>query len=353
MRRLAVLAPLLPLLLGLDAELQDVDAAQYADVARRMVASGDWLTLSHSQGPFVNKPPFSMWAQAVCITALGPTSVAARLPALLFAVLTVLAVRGIGRQLFDDRVGELAAFLTASTAALHVMVIDPKVDLALTATTSCAVWAFLAARQASRWAFAGWALTGLALLTKGPLGVAIVAAAIAPEAVREPGRLRFQPLLGPLLVAALAAPFYWTVWKVYGPENVEYLLWRQSMGRFNGSSGYVDATSPLFYVHTSAWAFLPWTPALLVVLVRKARRLGNVRLPDWQRVPAWWFALPFAAFSVSDYKLPQYVYALTPAVALLCAPWLCEASAAALRRLRWRLAALAAGGAVGGAAALA
>ncbi|MBX7101654.1 MAG: hypothetical protein K1X89_28325, partial [Myxococcaceae bacterium] len=66
-----------------------------------------------------------------------------------------------------------------------------------------------------------------------------------------------------------------------------------------------------------------------------------------------WFALPFAAFSVSDYKLPQYVYALTPAVALLCAPWLCEASAAAARGLRWWIAAPAAGGAVGGAAALA
>lgn len=328
--------PLLPLLLGLGSELQDVDASQYADVARRMVASGDWLVLSHSQGPFVNKPPFSLWAQAASIWCFGPTAFAARLPIFVFIVGVVAALRGIGRELHDARTGDLAAFLAGLALGTHLMVVDPKVDAALTFASTLGLWAFLRARSKPAWAWLGWAAAAAALLSKGPLGVALIAFALAPEALRE-GRLgRFKPFTGPLLLVALAAPFYVATARAWGVENVEYLLWRQSMGRFYGQSGYVDRTTALFFVHTGAWAFWPLTGPLVLALVKRARAAWSARaLPtDWRRVPVWWLALPFAAFSTSDYKLPQYVYALVPAVALLAARWLLEADAVVATRTR-------------------
>ena len=51
-----------PVLLGLSNQIHDFDPSQYAEVARRMLAKGQWLDLHDSWGPFTNKPPMTMWA---------------------------------------------------------------------------------------------------------------------------------------------------------------------------------------------------------------------------------------------------------------------------------------------------
>ena len=141
-----------PWLVGLGNQLQDVDPAQYAEVARHVAAGEGWLQLRDTHGPFVNKPPLAIWAQAVSIKILGATSVAARLPSLLFALLVLLGTGALGRTLLDSTRGAIATCLLAASVAIHQMVADPKVDLALTAMVTLALWAFV--ESASRPAMA-------------------------------------------------------------------------------------------------------------------------------------------------------------------------------------------------------
>jgi hypothetical protein len=100
-----------------------------------------------------------------------------------------------------------------------------------------------------------------------------------------------------------------------------FLLWEQSFGRLF-IRGYRNDTTPGFFLHTALWAFLPFIPVLLFELGRRAlawKRAGFGLPPDETRITLWWLFLPLIGISASSYKLPQYLYWLTPPAALMAA----------------------------------
>jgi 4-amino-4-deoxy-L-arabinose transferase-like glycosyltransferase len=342
-----------PWAVGVANPIQDVDPAEYADVSRHIANGAGWLNLQDSLGPFVNKPPLSFWAQAVAIKALGATSSAARLPAVLFALLALWGTFALGRALFNPVVGSIAACLLAACVSMHQMVADPKVDLALTAMATLALWAFVEGARRPRWLWLGWAFAGLAVLSKGPLGLALAAVAIAPEALRHrwgtPERgtvlerlFALKPVRGLVIVGAISAPYYWAVYQRDGAEGAGYVLWKQNVGRLMGESGYHNDTTPLFFLHTALWAFAPFAPLLIAAFISKARAFWKSRAfpPRPSRILLWGFGLPFVVFSLSDYKLPQYIFCLAPLGALLSAELICGLSEQGARRARAGLALL-------------
>jgi 4-amino-4-deoxy-L-arabinose transferase-like glycosyltransferase len=296
--------------LGLGQQLMEVDPAQYALVAWNVARTGDWWHLTDLNGPFLNKPPLMIHAQALAMLALGPTSAAARLPALLFAALAAAGTWWVGHQLGGPRLGARAALLLSASVAVQHMVADPKVDLPLVAMSALAVGALLAGRARPAYTVLGWAFTALAVLAKGPVGAFLVAAGAGVELWRTgPGR----PLahgLGLLVALALAVPFYAAVGASRGTGAVWYLLWSQGPGRLLAGAEFRDGTTPLYAVHTALWALLPMTPAVLLALVR---RRGGAALPRW------WLGLTLGLVAVSPYKLPQYVYWAAVPAALLAA----------------------------------
>lgn len=317
-----------PAVLGLRNDVPEVDPAQYADVARRMLDTGDWLHLRDQNGPFWNKPPLTMWLQAAGMAVFGVDAFAVRLPGLFFAVLTMAATFFIGRSLGSFRRGLLAAGLVGGALSTHTMVLDPKVDASLMAMTTVAIALMLEGRQRPGLRWLAWLVAGLAVLAKGPIGLGIPVLALGPEVVRSswaPGGLARRVWavapLGAVLSAAVAAPFYLATHESTGDDGVLYMLWLQGFGRLFGKSGFLDDTTPFFFVHTALWVFLPLTPVLVLALGRRVRALArDRRLPgDVSRMPVWWFGLTFLVLSFSTYKLPQYLYPLTPAVALLVA----------------------------------
>jgi 4-amino-4-deoxy-L-arabinose transferase-like glycosyltransferase len=334
---------LLPTLFSLDNELPEVDPAQYADVAARIVRTGEWFALRDTFGPHINKPPLMMWLQALCMLLFGVDSVGARLPAVLLAALSAWGVFKIGVELKSRTLGTAAACLFGAQVATQHMVLDPKVDLALTATTTWAIWAVLAARTRPRLIWVAWAFAGLAVLSKGPLGLGIIVLALAPEALRpgfRPGTpdasflkrvLALKPLRGVLVLAAVAAPFYVGMSLANGPRAAFHLLFEQGFGRVLGKTDWVGNTTPLFFLHTALWAYLPTSGLVVLGLWRRARGGGQTGV---ERVPLWWFFVPLLVLSIPSYKLPQHIYALSPAIALLGAQELLAITDAAHHR--WR-----------------
>jgi 4-amino-4-deoxy-L-arabinose transferase-like glycosyltransferase len=269
----------------------------------------------------------------------------------------------LGRALFDRERADVAAALVASMVAVHQSVADPKVDWALALTTSSAVLAFVLARERPALHWLGWALAGLAVLSKGPLGLCLIAAAVVPEAVRRDwfaglswpkALLRAQVLPGLGVVALICAPFYRAVYERDGARGLAFLLAGQGFGKLVGKSGISNASSPAFFLHTALWVFLPATVLLLPALWVKARDLLRERAlpPRPARLAMWWLVLPVLAFSISEYKLPQYIYPLAVPVALLCAELLGRLDDAPARRARGALVVLAVLGAIGSAAVM-
>jgi hypothetical protein len=125
---------------------------------------------------------------------------------------------------------------------------------------------------------------------------------------------------GLLVVAAIALP--WFLW-VNADTNGEFFrvfFWHHNVARFTGSSQLLSSHPGWYYLPRFAIDFLPWTPAL-VALVIFAGRSGQ-----WRRDGAFRFAivvcltmfavLSAAKFKRADYLLPAYPFA---AMALGCA----------------------------------
>ncbi|MHB8874080.1 MAG: hypothetical protein ACYC8T_10375, partial [Myxococcaceae bacterium] len=228
--------------------------------------------------------------------------------------------------------GLLAAAFLAGSFSLHLMVADPKVDMVVTCTMGLTVWALLESRRRPGMLWLAWAFAALGVLTKGPIGLAVPAAAVIPEALRrrwgasEPGSflsrlLVFKPVRGVLLVAAIMVPWYWALVGEHGWGGPRYLIWEQSFKRVLHQSDYHNATTPLFFLHTGLWAFLPFTPLFLFALWQGGAGLLRRRaLPhDEARVVWWWFLIPFLVISFAEFRLPQYLFWLAPPAALLSA----------------------------------
>ncbi len=319
--------------LALGTQLQDVDPPQYADVAARILRTGEWLALTDMSGPFLNKPPLMMWLQALAMAVLGVGSVAARLPAVLLLASTVGATWAVGRALFGEKVAWGGAALTGVAVGSQLMVSDPKVDGALTAMTTVCVALLVHARARPWLVLPAWLFGALALLSKGPIGLVLPFVAVAPEWLRGAFDaaprpwwrrvLAVRPLMGVLLVAALSAPFYVAMAKATAGA-AGFLLWSQGIGRLLDSSGWKNDTTPLFFTHTALWAYFPFSLALLPALAEALR--ARVRRAPFavspQRVVWWWLGGGFVIISLAKYRLPQYCFWLIPPAALIAADFL-------------------------------
>lgn len=343
-----VAAAFVPLLIGASNEIQEVDPAQYAEVGRRMFESGDWARLKDNAGPFLNKPPMTFWLMAGAFRLFGETSFAVRLPSLVMGVVLLAATARIGALLLGRRTGMLGAALLGASPAFQLMVADPKVDMVTTALMACTLLCLLEARRRPAMVHLAWAAAGLGILTKGPIGLVAPALAVLPEALRQrwgggegPGSadstwarlwrrlLPFKPLAGPLLLAAVVAPWFLELGREHGAKGPLFMIWTQGLGRLLGNEWRND-TTPAFFLHTGLWAFLPFTLLLLFELAHRFqafRRSGWRLPPDERRVLLWWLALPFVIISLSRFKLPQYLYWLGPPAALLAAQGLERAAA--------------------------
>src|SRR5690606_25757157 len=81
---------IVPLLAMWLLPLADTSEPRYAEIARVMAESGDWITPWFAPGvPFWGKPPLSFWAQALSIRLLGVSEFAVRFPSWLVSLASV------------------------------------------------------------------------------------------------------------------------------------------------------------------------------------------------------------------------------------------------------------------------
>jgi 4-amino-4-deoxy-L-arabinose transferase-like glycosyltransferase len=67
--------------------LMDPTEARYAEIARKMLETGDWVMPQFDYGiPFWGKPPLSTWLSAAAMAAFGINEFAARLPSFLLLI---------------------------------------------------------------------------------------------------------------------------------------------------------------------------------------------------------------------------------------------------------------------------
>ncbi len=311
--------------------LFDLDEAIYAESAREMLVSGDWLTPRYNERPFFDKPILIYWLTAGAYALFGVNEFAARLPSALCGLGLLVVVFGFLRTAAGPRLALLALLILATSLETITLAHAALTDMPLILTLTAGMAAFYLGfeRRAWRWFAAGYVAFGLAALVKGPVAVALPALIFTVYTGLQ-GRFRefvrrARLPLGALIFLAVAAPWYAAMVQLHGWPYVEAFFLKHNVRRFTGViAGH--AGSPFYYLGVLVVGFFPWSAFLPAALVSSWPR----RWVDWQPVSSMrrleMFALVWAAgvilfFSLASTKLPNYIGPLLPAVAILTARW--------------------------------
>ncbi len=317
--------------------LMDNTEARYAEVARQMVVSGDWITLHHRQGEvFWSKPPLSTWLAALSYLALGVNAFAARLasflPSLLTAWLVYDLARSRGRR--DTAVQALAVLLTTPLFFIAAGAVMTDAALALGTTLSMAGFWYAMTRPDRRgrlWGYLFFIGLAIGLLAKGPVGVVLTLLPVGIWTLWKGGVgnawRRLPWITGILLTIALAVPWYLAAesrtpgfldYFIVGEHWNRYLVSGWKGDRFGTAHSRPRGTIWLFFVVMT----LPWCAAWLG-LARSLRRAPPPprRADDdgWRAYLWLWMLASPVFFTPAGNILATYVLPSLPAFALLLA----------------------------------
>jgi 4-amino-4-deoxy-L-arabinose transferase-like glycosyltransferase len=292
--------------------LLDPDEGRNAEVAREMAQSGDYL-VPHLDGlPYLDKPVAYFVAAAAAMAALGPTETAARLPAYLATLATVVFLAWFARRRWGEDAGWVAALAYATMVLPLAYARTAIFDSLLTLCTTAAVLWFVEERPV-----AAWAAMGVGALTKGPIALAIPLLVVVPHALVTGAAVRrLFPWRGVVAFLAVVLPWFVAV-SLRHPQFPYYVFVRETLQRL---------TTPTFHRTAPWWFYLPILPVAAfpwivpaLARLRHWRATWGARREVAAREPlllACWVIVPLLLFTLNQSKLPQYVLPLMPAFAL-------------------------------------
>ncbi len=322
------------------------DEGRYAEIPREMVASGDWLTPRLNGIKYFEKPPLQFWATATAYSAFGLHHWTARLWSALTGLLGIFVVWLTGRRLHGEPAGSLSAFVAASSALYVAIAHLNTLDMGLTFFMGSSLFAFLLAqrqgipvKERKLWMALSWAATAAAILSKGLVALILPGMTILIYSlVQRDWRvwLRLDPLLGVLLLAAIAAP--WFVWvSIVNPEFPGFFFIHEHFARYL-TTVHRRVEPWWYFIPILLAGLLPWTVTAAAAVRHSWRAGAHATGFDPGRFLVIWVATVFVFFSLSGSKLPSYILPMLPAAALLVGRYLTQARP---RAVAWQLAPMA------------
>ncbi len=320
--------------------MDDVDAVQ-AQIARNMLASGDWVTARLDGVAYLEKSPLIYWMMASSYRVFGVHDWAARLPLALAVVLLCWVTYRFARWGLGERAGVYAGLSLATASGLYLFTRILIPDATLTLTITLTIWAWMRLLEGDEkrpwlWALASGASLGCGLLLKGLIaGVFPVLAVIAYMGVTRqlldraawkrlhPAKVIVAALVIALpwhVLATLANPPHFAFSLHSGPGEYRGFFWfyffNEHLLRFLNlryPRDYNTVPRALFWLLNLVWLF-PWSAYLAGatrVSYSRDNRQGRVRL-----MAVCWIGVVMLFFTFSTtqeyYSMPIY-----PAMALL------------------------------------
>jgi 4-amino-4-deoxy-L-arabinose transferase-like glycosyltransferase len=322
---------------------------RYAEVAREMLLTGDWITPRLNFAVFLNKPPLPYWLTALTFFFTGQTEYARVWTALVGLLLLFVTVE-LGRMLADRRVGVLASIvlLTSGGFFLESRLLRP--DLLMTLCLSVMLLGFGKANNAlltcsekvgtgmhvdssqsvsdgstaTRWLMLSAASLGVSILVKGLVDVVLAGGVIGGMLVcSRQGALLRQVRWLPVCVVLVTIILPWHV--LVGVKNEgfwwDYIV-NQHVLFFFDKKFPRDSLPDSLVVFWSAFLgrTLPWGVFLPPALYWAIKKVQTDRTSTLALLPLW-LGVVLGLFSLAPSRLEHYSIPALPAAALLIGCW--------------------------------
>lgn len=293
--------------------LLDPDEPVYAQTAIEMLVNNDFISPRIYGDFWYDKPPMYYWLVAGMMKLFGQGEMAARLPSAIFAIITVLSIYFIGKSIVSKRAALFGALILATSFEFFYLGKAAVTDVTLTCFFSMALLSYQKEKYSLMYAF-----MGLAVLTKGPIGVVlpgfiILLHLLVTGQVKKVLQLNLGGGLAILLL--ISAPWYFVMYQLHGMDFINTFLGFHNITRFL-SPEHSSGTIWYYYIPVLIIGFFPWSiylvQAVKTGVENRSSKEGNTLL-----LLVCWAMSVFVFFSMSQTKLISYILPMYPAIALL------------------------------------
>lgn len=291
--------------------LLDPDEPVYAETPKEMIQHQEYVSPRIYGEYWYDKPPMYYWLVAGAFKAFGTSDFAARFPSALAGVLCVASVHFFAGKLLGARAGLASALVLATSIEFVYLGKAAVTDMTLLLFLTLSLFCFIDRKYLLFFLF-----SGLAVLTKGPIGLFPVVIAffhlLLTRNLSEAGRMKLP--FGIVLFCLAALPWYIAMYKLHGGAFVDTFLGFHNVTRF-ASPEHPSGRLWYYYLPVLLIGFFPWIAALPQAVMHafsSAREKGETLF-----FFLLWALLVFGFFTVAQTKLVSYILPMYPALAVI------------------------------------
>jgi len=323
---------------GLFVPIIGPDGTLYASIAKTMAQRNDFVELFAYGKDWLDKPHFPFWITAFSFKLFGFTTWAYKLPGILFLLMGALYTYLFGKALYNKQTGLWAVLILLTAQHIVLSNNDVRAEPYLTGLIIAAVY-HLHKANGNYWQLLwGCLFTACAIMTKGmfaiiPIGGAIAGHFIITGQWKQLFNLRW--LIAIVLVLIFILPELYClnqqfdlhseklIFDRHNVSGMRFFFWDSQFGRFFNTGPIKGNGDPTFFIHTTLWAFLPWSLLLFVAIYQFIKKGSKqIKATEWYCICG--SLLTFVLFSASKFQLPHYLNIVYPFFAIITAQYLCN-----------------------------
>ena len=286
----------------------------YAQTAKEMLAAGDYLSPQIYGNYWYDKPIFFYWELIAAFSVFGVTDFAARFFPALFAAVGLVMTYAFARRLYDERTAFRAAIILGTGALYSFLAKLILTDMSLFVFFGGTLAAFFIGyyEREQKYFYIAYACAGLAVLTKGPIGLLLPGLVILVflALARDLSALRRMCIpTGLLVFAAVCAPWYIYMYFAHGADFVNTFLGIHNVLRATVSE-HAQWDVWCFYLGIYFIGMFPWSFALPLALYRAWRIRPDIDVRTLFLL-VWAIVVPvffqFMATKYPTYSFPAFL----------------------------------------------
>lgn len=325
-------------LLPLFGGIMENDSALYASISKTIALNNDWFNLYVRGNDWLDKPHLTFWLSALSFKIFGINAFAFKLPSYLFGLLGAFYTYKFGKLLYNEKIGLTSALIFLSSLHVIVSTFDVRAEIYICTFTLAAIYHYYRAHQASFWHIVlGSLFAACAIMIKGifvliPIFLGFVSYWIFTKQYHQLSKPKWY--LAIVLVLLFITPELYSLYVqfdlhpeklVFGKTEVsglKFFFWDSQFGRFFNTGPIKGSGDISFFLHTTLWAFLPWSILFYAAVANLFKKGVSAKLPKATMI-IWASAFfTFLLFSFSKFQLPHYIIIIFPQFAIITAVYL-------------------------------
>ena len=318
--------------------IMEPDGALYASMSKNIILFNDWFNLYGRGADWLDKPHLTFWISAASFKIFGVSSFAFKLPSFLFGLLGTWYLYKLVKDIYIKKTGLISALIFLSALHIITSTFDVRAEIYITTFTLASIYHFYKAHQHSFWHVVGGAFfAACAILIKG---IFVLIPVFAGFIIYWLFTKQYKQLLNPKWYIAIVLIFVFITPELYSlytqfdlhPEKVvfertgvsglKFFFWDSQFGRFFNNGPIKGKGDISFFLHTTLWAFLPWSILFYTAVVNLFKKRNRANLAPESIIIWASAAVTFLIFSLSKFQLPHYILIIFPQFSIITALYL-------------------------------